>query len=64
MYVYLWKNMSMKKANLNFKHALRFINRHEDFPRAESLAKKPHSNFPTDFWKEIKRMNEKKMSLP
>lgn len=51
-------------TNVKFKFVLRFIKRNEDAMRADSLTKKLEVNSVNDFWKEIKRMNCVKTSLP
>ena len=53
-----------KQANARFKYALRLIKRNENAMRSDSLAKKLQNNNPNDFWKQIKRMNNCKTSLP
>ncbi|XP_027883670.1 uncharacterized protein LOC114150994 [Xiphophorus couchianus] len=53
-----------KQANANFKHFLRFIRRRENTMRSDSLARKLGNNNVKDFWKEIKKVNNCKTSLP
>ena len=53
-----------KKTNANFKYALRFIKRQENTMRADALANKLQNNSTTDFWKEIRTINNCKTSLP
>ena len=53
-----------KRANANFKYALRFIKRNENTMRSDSLARKLQNNSPNDFWKEVRIMNNCKTSLP
>jgi len=47
----------MKKPNANFKNALRFIKSNKNTLKADLLARKLQSKSPTDFLKEINRMN-------
>ena len=42
----------MKRANLIFEYALRYIKRNENTLRSDTLAKNLQSNSPIDFWKE------------
>uniref|UniRef100_A0A671UZC4 Reverse transcriptase domain-containing protein n=1 Tax=Sparus aurata TaxID=8175 RepID=A0A671UZC4_SPAAU len=53
-----------KRANANFKYALRFIKRNEKTMRADSLAHKLQNNSHNDFWKEVRMLNNCKTSLP
>lgn len=53
-----------KHTNVKFKFASRFIKRNEDAVRADSLTKMLEVNSVNDFWKEIKRINSVKTSLP
>ena len=53
-----------KLTNAKYKYALRFIKRHENKMRADSLARKLRDNNPYDFWKEVRVMNNCKSSLP
>lgn len=53
-----------KHTNVKFKFASRFIKRNEDAVRADSLTKILEVNSVNDFWKEIKRINSVKTSLP
>ena len=51
-----------KRANANFKYALRFIKKNENSMRSDSLACKMHNRSYNDFWKEVRAMNTAKMS--
>lgn len=53
-----------KHTNVKFKFASRFIKRNEAAVRADSLTKILEVNSVNDFWKEIKRINSVKTSLP
>lgn len=53
-----------KRTNARFKYALRFIKKNENTMRADSLARKLQVNNLTDFWKEVKVMNNSKTPLP
>lgn len=57
-------DINIKRANANFKYALRFIKRNENTMRSDSLARKLQDNSPNEFWKEIKRLNNCKTSWP
>jgi len=48
----------MKKANANFKNALRFIKSNKNTLKADLLARKLQSKSPTDFLKEINNVAE------
>ena len=52
------------RATARFKGAMRFIRKNEDALRKDSLAKKLLSKNDKQFWKEIRLMNNSKMSLP
>ena len=52
------------RATARFKGAMRFIRKTEDALRKESLAKKLLSKNDKQFLKEIRLMNNSKMSLP
>ena len=52
------------RTRARFKGALRFIKSHENALRKESLAKKMLNKSSKDFWKEIKNINNSKISLP
>ena len=57
--------LDMKKlTNARVKYALRFIKKNENTMRADSLARNLQNNNPTDFWKEVKVMNNNKTPLP
>lgn len=53
-----------KSTNARFKCALRYIKRNENIMRSDSLAWKLQNNNVNDFWKEIKTINNCKISLP
>ena len=53
-----------KLTNARFKYALWFIKKNENTMRADSLARKLQNNNLTDFWKEVKVLNNKKTPLP
>lgn len=53
-----------KLANARYKYAVRFISRNEQAMRADSMASKMMSNNITDFWKEVRSLNNCKSSLP
>jgi len=53
-----------KRANANFKYALRYIKKNENSMRSDSLAYKLHNKCYNDFWKEVRGMNSNKVSLP
>lgn len=52
-----------KRINAKVKYALRFIKKNENTMRVDSLAKKLRNSL-TDFWKEVKVMNNSKIPLP
>ena len=52
------------RAKARFKSAMRFLKRNEDSLRKDSIAKKLLSKNDKEFWKEIKIMNNSKLSLP
>ena len=52
------------RAKARFKGAMRFIRCNEDALRKDSLAKKLLCKNDKAFWKEIKLMNNSKLSLP
>ena len=52
------------RSKAKFKYALRYISRHENTLRRESLAKKLSNLKPNEFWKEIKSINNSKTALP
>jgi len=47
-----------KNANAAYKYAVRFIDKHEQAMRAESMAEKVMDNHTTEFWKEVKGLNK------
>ena len=53
-----------KVTNARYKYAVRFVGRHEQALRANSMAEKLLDNNPTDFWKEVKKMNRANTALP
>lgn len=53
-----------KHANALYKYAVRFICKNEQAMRADSMAKKVISNNATDFWKEVKVLNNCRMPPP
>ena len=53
-----------KSTNTKYKYAICFISKNEQSLRADSMAKKPLNNTNKDFWKEVKRINNCKPSLP
>ena len=55
--------LDMKKLT-TYKYAFRSINKNENTMRADSLARNLQNNNPTDFWKEVKVMNNNKTPLP
>ena len=54
----------MQQSRTKFKYAMRAIKRRENALRCESLAKKMSSSSNSDFWKEIKAMNNANTPLP
>ena len=52
------------RSKAKFKYAIRFISRHENILRKESLANKLSNLKPKEFWKEIKSINNSKTALP
>ena len=46
------------------KYAIRYIKRHENSLRKESLARKLVDKNPIEFWKEVKHMNANNTPLP
>ena len=52
------------RAKARLKGAMRFIRCNEDAPRKDSLAKKLLCKNYKAFWKDIKLMNNSKLSLP
>ena len=54
----------MRLSRSQFKYALRFVKKHENTLRKESLAHKLAQCKPADFWKEICSMNMNKTTLP
>ena len=52
------------QSRQRFKYALRFIKKHEDELRKESIAKKYCDNNPRAMWKEINTANNSKVPLP
>ena len=53
-----------KLTNARFKYAVRYIQKNEQNMRADSMAKKLLSNNATDFWKEVRVLNNCKAPLP
>ena len=53
-----------KLANVRFKYAVRFIAKNEQAMKADSMASKIMCNNVTDFWKEVRTLNNCKPSLP
>ena len=70
----MWKDMGKprqgpiyelkKRANARYKYAVRYIKRHQNELRKESLANKLGRNNCKDFWREIKSSDKSKMPLP
>ena len=58
----LFKLMSVTRAR--FKYSLRFIKRHENQIRGESLADKLSDKDVNGFWKEVRKINNAKTPLP
>ena len=54
----------MKSSRARSKRAIRFIKRHQEDLRSESLARNLSSGNPNKFWSEIKKLNNSKISLP
>ena len=52
-----------KLTNARYKYAIRFICKNEQAMRADSMAKKLLSNNAIDFWKEVRGINNSKISL-
>ena len=53
-----------RNAKSRCKYAIRFIKRHENTLRRESLAKKLVGREPKEFWNKIKQMNSSRIPLP
>ena len=53
-----------QQSRRRFKHALRFIKRHENELRKEAIAKKYCDNNPRAMWKEVNTINHSKVPLP
>ena len=52
------------RSKAKFKYALRYIKRNENTLRKEALAKKLSDLNVNDFWKEIRKINNSKTTLP
>lgn len=53
-----------KVTNTRYKNAVRYVSKHEQVMRADSMAKKLLGNDVTGFWKEVKALNRSNTSLP
>ena len=53
-----------RRTSARYKYAVRFVSRHEQALRANSMAEKLMDNSPTGFWKEVKNMNGANTALP
>ena len=53
-----------KLTHARYKQAVRFVGKHEQTMRADSMAGKLLSNNANGFWKEVKNINRSKAVLP
>ena len=65
---YLWISFlfifKKNEAKARVKYAIRYVNKNVDCIRRDSLANKLLKSDTTDFWKELRRISRRKVSLP
>ena len=54
----------IKLTNARYKYAVRYVSKHEQVMRADSMAEKLLCNNLTDLWKEVRALNRGNTSLP